>query len=174
MAHDDRRRGSAALPALYAQIAAPKGSAYLGFEYNTDDHMVYSAWMREAMDGHFFFDNRFTTDPQPGLTVHLYFWIFGLVAKIVGIPFASNLARLAFTGLFVPLLYRLVRRVSGSVFTTRLAVTVTIWGAGSAFSSGTTSDRLSCAPTASASDRCFRGGCRSMSGSLKLSCCLLC
>lgn len=123
----------AALPALYAQIAAPKGSTYLGFEFNTDDHMVYAAWMRQAMSGHFFLDNRFTTDPQPGLTVHLYFWILGLVAKITGIPFAANFARLLFTGLFVPLLYRLVRRVSGSVYVTRLAVTLTVVGGGIGF-----------------------------------------
>jgi hypothetical protein len=121
------------LPALYAQIAAPRGASYLGFEFNTDDHMVYAAWMRQAMGGHFFFDNRFTTDPQPGLTIHLYFWVLGLVAKVTGIPLAANLARLFFTGLFVPLLYRLIQRISNSVFVTRLAVTFTIFGGGIGF-----------------------------------------
>jgi arabinosyltransferase C len=123
----------AAIPALYAQISGPKGASYLGFEFNTDDHMVYAAWMRQAMDGHFLFDNRFTTDAQPGLTIHLYFWILGLVAKLTGIPVAANLARLFFTGLFVPLLYRLVKRVSHSVFTTRLAVLLTVVGGGVGF-----------------------------------------
>jgi hypothetical protein len=123
----------AALPAIFAQIAAPKGSTYLGFEYNTDDHMVYAAWMRQAMDGHILFDNRFTTDAQPGLTIHLYFLVLGWIAKLVGIPVAANLGRLFFAGLFVPLLYRLVRRVSGNVFTTRLAVTLTVVGGGVGF-----------------------------------------
>ncbi|HWA84222.1 MAG TPA: hypothetical protein VG820_12335, partial [Fimbriimonadaceae bacterium] len=41
--------------------------------------------------------------------------------------------RLLFTGLFVPLLYRLVKRVSGSVFITRLAVSLTILGGGVGF-----------------------------------------
>lgn len=95
--------------------------------------MVYAAWMRQAMDGHFFFDNRFTTDPQPGLTIHLYFWVLGLIAKVTGIPFAANFGRLFFTGLFVPLLYRLVKRVSDSVFITRLAVTLTVLGGGVGF-----------------------------------------
>ncbi len=95
--------------------------------------MVYAAWMRQAMDGRFFFDNRFATDPQPGLTVHLYFWVLGLIAKVTGIPVAANLGRLAFTGLFVPLLYRLVKRVSGSVFITRLAITLTVLGGGVGF-----------------------------------------
>jgi hypothetical protein len=123
----------AAIPAIYALLTAPKGASYLGFEYNTDDHMVYAAWMRQAMDGHFLFDNRFTTDPQPGLTVHLYFWILGLIAKVTGIPIAANFARLFFTGLFIPLLYRLVKRLSDSVFLTRLAVTVTVVGGGIGF-----------------------------------------
>lgn len=123
----------AALPFVIALIKTPAGASYLGFEFNTDDHMVYSAWMRQAMDGQFFFDNRFTTDPQPGLTVHLYFWILGLIAKVVGIPAASNLARLGFTALFVPLLYRLIKRVSPSVFVTRLAVALTVLGGGLGF-----------------------------------------
>ena len=123
----------AALPALYARLAAPAGSSYLGFDYNTDDHMVYAAWMRQAMSGHFFFDNRFTTDAQPSLTIHLYFWVLGLLAKATGIPLAANLARLFFTGLFVPLLYRLVRRVSATVFTTRLAMTIVVLGGGVGF-----------------------------------------
>lgn len=122
-----------AIPALYALAVAPSGASYLGFQFNTDDHMVYSAWMRQAADGHFLLDNRFTTDPQPGLTVHLYFWIIGLIAKLTGIPFASNLARIGFTALFIPLLYRLVRRVSPSVFVTRLAIVLTVFGGGLGF-----------------------------------------
>ena len=123
----------AGLPSIIALLRAPAGASYLGFEFNTDDHMVYSAWMRQAMDGHFLFDNRFTTDAQPGLTVHLYFWALGLIAKVFGIPLTSNLARLFFTGLFVPLLYKLVRRVSPSVFVTRLAVSLTVVGGGLGF-----------------------------------------
>ncbi len=123
----------AAIPSLQAILATPNGSTYIGFQYNTDDHMVYAAWMRQAMDGHFFFDNRFTTAPQPGLTVHLYFWVLGLLAKLTGIPLAANLGRLLFTGLFVPLLYRLVKRISDNVFTTRLAVILTVLAGGVGF-----------------------------------------
>jgi len=123
----------AALPALYALVAAPKGSTFIGFEYNTDDHLVYAAWMRQAMDGRFFFDNRFTTDAQPSLTVNLYFWALGIISKLTGIPLAANLARLLFTGLFVPLLYRLVRRITPTVFATRMTITVVVLGGGIGF-----------------------------------------
>lgn len=123
----------AVLPALLAVLSTPAGTRYVGFQYATDDHMVYSAWMRQAMDGQFFFDNRFTTDPQPGLTVHVYFFLLGLVAKITGIAFASNLARLGFSGLFVWLCYLLVRRLEWEVYAAKLAVTLTIVGGGLGF-----------------------------------------
>lgn len=123
----------AVLPALLAVLTTPAGARYVGFQYATDDHMVYSAWMRQAMDGHFFFDNRFTTDPQPGLTVHIYFFLLGLIAKVTGIAFASNLARLGFSGLFVWLCYLLVRRLEWEVYAAKLAVTLTIVGGGLGF-----------------------------------------
>src|SRR4051812_26682055 len=67
--------GFAALPTTIIWLATSPGSSYLGIQYNLDDHMVYAAWMRQAMDGHILFDNRFATDPQPRLTVHLYFLV---------------------------------------------------------------------------------------------------
>src|SRR3954469_15152980 len=91
----------AAFPALYALAATPPGSHYLGFEYGTDDHLVYAAWMRQAMEGRFLMDNRFAVDAQPGLTVHIYFFLLGQVARITGIAAAMFLARIGFTVLFV-------------------------------------------------------------------------
>src|SRR5690242_14703306 len=75
----------AALPTFANWLLRQSGTTYLGVQYNVDDHMVYAAWMRQAMDGRFLFDNRFTTDQQPGLTVHLYFLILGWIAKLLGI-----------------------------------------------------------------------------------------
>ena len=121
------------IPALLAYFGAPAGSSYLGFEYNTDDHMVYAAWMRQAMDGHFLMDNRFTTDAQPGLTIHLYFFVLGLFAKLLGIPLTANLARIALSGAFVFLLYRLVRRLRESIFFTKLAIAIGVVGGGLGF-----------------------------------------
>jgi hypothetical protein len=123
----------AALPTLFASLAAPSGARYLGHTYNVDDHMVYAAWMRQAMDGRFLFDNRFTTDAQPGLTIHLYFLVVGWVAKITGIAFAANLARLAFSFLFVLLLYRFVRKLNWDVYATKLGLALPLLGAGVGF-----------------------------------------
>jgi arabinosyltransferase C len=123
----------AALPSLIALLRTPAGGAYLGFQYATDDHMVYSAWMRQAVEGRFLFDNRFTTDAQPGLTIHLYFLVLGWIAKITGIAVASNLARLVFSFLFVGLAYRLIRRLGWDPTPAKLALGLSVMGGGIGF-----------------------------------------
>lgn len=92
--------------------------------------MVYASWMHQAMEGQFFFVNRFTTDAQPGNMVHIYFWTLGQVAKVTGIPLATELAKLTFTILFVYLLGQLMKRIEASVFTRKLAMTLAVFGAG--------------------------------------------
>lgn len=122
------------LPNLYAAIAAPAGSLYLGAQYNTDDHMVYAAWAHQAMEGRLLFDNRFTVDPQPGLTVHLYFLAIGWIAKLTGVPLASALARAVLSGVFVWMLCGFVRRVVGSNgFVLRAGPVLALFGAGAGF-----------------------------------------
>lgn len=121
------------LPFAFGLGATPDGSLYLGHNYALDDHMVYAAWMRQAMDGAFFFDNRFTVDPQAGQTVHLYFLLLGWFAKLVGIPWASALARTALSIAFVFLASRLVSRLTQDVFVAKLAIALTIVGGGIGF-----------------------------------------
>ncbi len=123
----------AALPFIIGMLTAPPGGSYLGYQFGTDDHMVYSAWMRQAMDGHFFLDNRFTTVQQPGITVHVYFFMLGLIAKITGIPIASALSRLFFSGLFIVLMWRLIQRLGWNSSTTRFASLFTVVGGGIGF-----------------------------------------
>lgn len=105
----------------------------LGEPIAMDDTMVYAAWMRQAMDGQFLFDNRFTLDAQPGLTVHLYFWVLGLLAKVTGIPLALTLARVIFTGVFVWAAYQLIRRVTNDNYLQKLGVVVTVISGGMGF-----------------------------------------
>ncbi len=105
---------AAFLPFLINLLSTPAGSSYLGHQTNNDDQMVYAAWMRQAMDGHFLFDNRFTPDPQPGLTLHLYFLVLGFLAKIVGLTWAPALARIGFSFLLVLLLGKWFDRLEWS------------------------------------------------------------
>lgn len=114
-------------------LLAPVGTSYLGFPYNTDDHMVYAAWMRQAMAGHFLFDNRFTTDPQPGLTIHIYYFLLGQVARITGIPWAAHLARIALGATFAVLLFRLIKRLGLDLYTNKLTLMLALAGGGLGF-----------------------------------------
>ena len=123
----------AALPTLYAFAIRPPGSMYLGIQYNLDDHMVYAAWMRQAMEGHLTFENRFTTIPQPGLTLHLYFLMLGWIAKIAGIPLTMTLSRLGFTYLSVLLIGKLVEFVSDKVYVRKLSLAMAVLGGGIGF-----------------------------------------
>ncbi len=95
--------------------------------------MVYAAWMRQATEGNFLFDNRFAVEQQPGLTFHAYFLILGWIAKLVGIPWATTLARVAFSALFVWLAYRMVRKVTDDPYTQKLALALTVIGGGLGF-----------------------------------------
>jgi hypothetical protein len=121
------------LPFVFGTLIAPAGSRYIGFQYNTDDHMVYAAWMRQAMQGRFLMDNRFAVDPQPGLTIHLYFWALGLLAKLSGIPLAAAIARFVFGGAFVLLLHRLIGLVVDDRRMEQICLLVAVFGAGIGF-----------------------------------------
>ncbi len=123
----------AAFPTLYAFLATPPGTRYVGFQTNVDDHMVYAAWTWQAAHGALTFDNRFAVDPQPGLTFHLYFFLLGQIARVTGVIAAMTIGRLVFTGLFVLLLSRLVRRLRPTVYGTKLALTAAIVGGGLGF-----------------------------------------
>ena len=126
----------AALPTLYAILATPSGMRYTGFQTNADDHMVYAAWTWQAAHGALLFDNRFAVDPQPKLTFHLYFLLVGQLARLTGIVAAMTLARLLFTGLFVLLLAKLVRRLRPGVYGTKLTLAAAIVAGGVGFLPG--------------------------------------
>ncbi|MEO7454078.1 MAG: hypothetical protein ABIV13_04880 [Fimbriimonadales bacterium] len=101
---------AASLPYLFALAIQPEETVYLGVHSNYDDHAVYAAWTKQAQEGRFFFENRFTTDEQPGRTIHLYFLAAGWLAKAVGIPIALHVFRFLFGFLALLALFRLVER----------------------------------------------------------------
>lgn len=95
--------------------------------------MVYSAWMHQAMEGRLLFENRFTTDPQPGLTLHLYFLVLGWLAKVTGIPVAMHLGRLVFAFLAVISLGHLIEKATTSVYSRKLSLAFALFGSGIGF-----------------------------------------
>ena len=121
------------IPTLIGVALKPANALYLGIQYNIDDHMVYAGWMRQAMEGRLLFENRFTTDPQPGLTLHLYFLALGWIAKAVGIPAAMHAARVGFGVLSVFLLGRLIEAVTSETYHRKLALALATFGGGLGF-----------------------------------------
>lgn len=118
------------LPSLVGWLQTPEGSTYLGIQWNLDDHAVYAAWMKQAQEGRFFFENRFTTDEQPGLTIHLYFWLLGLVSKVTGIVIAMHVGRIVFSLLALFALYRLVSKLTTNETSRALAMFLAVFGGG--------------------------------------------
>lgn len=123
----------AAIPCLIGWLTAPVGSLYLGIQTNLDDHMVYAAWMRQAMEGRFLFDNRFAVDPQPGLTVHVYFYVLGLIAKVLGIPVTMAVVRLFLTYVFVRVFARFLIQLKVDVFSAKFILMIGCFGGGLGF-----------------------------------------
>jgi len=119
-----------ALPTLMGLLMQPIGFAYLGIQYNFDDHMVYAGWMRQAMEGRLLFENRFTTIDQPGLTLNIWFLVLGWIAKLIGIPLAMFSARVVTTITSVLLLGKLVDRVSENQFAKKIALLISVLGVG--------------------------------------------
>src|SRR5436189_2752495 len=85
----------ASLPYVLLLRRTPAGHVFWGFVNNPDDHCVYLAWMRQAEQGHFFFRNLFTGDPQSGRTINLFFWVLGVLARLthLSLPLVYHLAR---------------------------------------------------------------------------------
>jgi hypothetical protein len=124
---------ASALPFLFGILMESNGARFLGYPYATDDHMVYAAWMRQAQDGRLLMDNRFTTDAQPGLTVHLYFFVLGLISKLTGIVWATVLAKAGLSALFVALTAKLLASARANALWMKLGLLFAVFGSGLGF-----------------------------------------
>mgnify|MGYP005836073015 CR=1 FL=1 len=120
-------------PFLVGLSQTPTGSAYIGFQYNTDDHMVYSAWMRQAQEGRLLMDNRFAVDEQPGLTIHLLFFVMGLISKFFGIGLTCALVKALFSALVVWQIFNLSTKISPQPYFQKAAIALGVLGGGFGF-----------------------------------------
>ncbi len=89
------------------------GRKYFWINHNIDDNCVYLAWIRQAWEGHFFFENRFTTDPQPRLSTNLFFWAIGTIARWTGLPvlFLFHTARMGLGIVWLWTFWLLIKRL---------------------------------------------------------------
>lgn len=131
----------AALPLIIGFTARREGAYYLQQQTAVDDQMVYTAWMNQAAQGKFFFDNRFAVDAQPaspvgggsGLTANIYFFALGQFARFLDPLLVMTLARLGFGFLFILLLGRFMLRFDCPLMAKKLALNLAAIGGGIGF-----------------------------------------
>jgi hypothetical protein len=101
----------AALPCAIGFASSHPGWEFVGAAYNIDDTSVYFAWTRQAVDGHFYIRNLFTTEPQNAIQFNVLILLLAGIVKVSGlsIPVVFFITRLIAAGFLLALIYRLFR-----------------------------------------------------------------
>ncbi len=80
--------GLVAAPIGHGFLATPSGWQFTGFIRGFhQDYNSYLTWMRQAYDGHVLFRDMYTTEPHSRAFFHPLFWLMGISAKLIGLPF---------------------------------------------------------------------------------------
>ncbi|RYX80451.1 hypothetical protein EON83_28545 [bacterium] len=107
------------LPYLWCALITPPGFTWGGLFFSADDQNVHLMWARQAQNGSLFIRDLFTTEGLVSGDRPLFFNLFtlalGLTARITTIDtmFLYHIARVAFAGLFVWQLHRLLIAATG-------------------------------------------------------------
>ncbi len=83
----------ASVPYLYGWRNTPPGHLYYGLTSNIDDCMAYFSWMNEYASGRFTQRNLFSTEQSPALLFYVWFWVLGILSKVIGTIGAFHLGR---------------------------------------------------------------------------------
>ncbi len=120
------------LPYLYGLLIRPPGCYYSGLLANPDEHNVYLAYMRQARDGALFLFDPFTSEPQAGRVINLFFLALGCLSRTLHLPLplAYHLARLASGWLLLMAVYCLGAYALESLFARRLALLLAAFASG--------------------------------------------
>lgn len=125
---------STLLPVWQAhQAASPPAKNFLGFRYMAGDHYQYAAFVRQARDdASLLMRDPFTTEPQKGCFVLLFFWALGRLSWMTGLPVTAvwDLSRLIGGALFIITFWYLSAAWFGSHKTRLMAVVLFSLGGG--------------------------------------------
>jgi hypothetical protein len=91
------------LPAFTGYFFEPSGYIYTGFDWQDDFHLYASYIKQSAESPKIFMENRYTTEPQNGVYVLLYFSLLGTISNFTGIsiPLIFNIGRIAVISIFL-------------------------------------------------------------------------
>jgi hypothetical protein len=120
------------LPYLYGLLISPEDAHYSGLLTNPDEHNVYLAYMKQAQEGAVFLIDPFTSEPQQGRVINLFFLALGRSAalKHIALPIEYHLARLISGWLLLTAIYCLGAQAISSVSARRLALTLAAFASG--------------------------------------------
>ena len=70
--------------------ASPPERVFLGFPLMPTDHYQYASFIQQAIDGRFFMENLFTSEPQTGVYVMLTYWGLGTASRLTGLSVVAT------------------------------------------------------------------------------------
>lgn len=122
----------ASVPYLAGMLLAPGDGMFAGFTYNIDDACVYSSWVRQVADGHVFYRNLYTPEPQSALQFNLLFALLGAISRLTGMSAAAvlHLARVVLGVGLLALVWRFAARFLSDSRARALVVPVVGLGSG--------------------------------------------
>jgi hypothetical protein len=120
------------LPYLIAWARAPEGAHFTGLIFNPQDGNSYIAKMRQGLDGSWVFRLPYTSEPQDGAPVFLFYLFFGHMARWTGLPLIAiyHAARLIGGATMLAMLYVLAARASDDVGERRVMFLLAALGSG--------------------------------------------
>lgn len=106
------------LPCLWCALLTPEGMTWGGLFFSADDQNVHLMWAKQAQQGAFFIRDLFTTEGLVNGDRPLFFNLFsfsiGNLARTgIDVVVWYHIARVAFAGLFVHQLHRLLVAATG-------------------------------------------------------------
>ena len=120
------------LPYAYGLLIRPDDAYYSGLLTNPDEHNVYLAYMKQVKEGAFFLIDPFTSEPQAGRVVNVFFLALGLVSRVPGLtlPLVYHVARVVSGWLLLMAIYCLGAQAIRTVWGRRLAVWLAAFASG--------------------------------------------
>jgi hypothetical protein len=120
------------LPYLHGLSIRPEGAYYSGLLTNPDEHNVYLAYMKQVQEGRFFLIDPFTSEPQQGRVLNVFFLGLGLVARFtrLGLPVVYHMARVVSGWLLLMAIYCLAAQAISDLRARRLALALAAFASG--------------------------------------------
>ncbi len=120
------------LPYAYGLLIRPDDAYYSGLLTNPDEHNVYLAYMKQVQEGAYFLIDPFTSEPQAGRVVNLFFLALGLVSRMTGLalPLTYHIARLLSGWLLLVAIYCLGAQVTQTIWARRLVLWLAAFASG--------------------------------------------